>query len=47
VLDVVLWVPIKVFACCLRLILPSEEAMVDLANLTNQAIDDYLKEHPT
>jgi hypothetical protein len=37
------WVPIKVLKYGLQLVIGTEEAMVDLANLTNQVIDDHLK----
>jgi hypothetical protein len=46
IVGVLLWVPIKVVAFCLRPFIPTDAALENLANLTNQAIDEYLEEHP-
>jgi hypothetical protein len=40
------WAPIKLAKYGLRLLFGTEESLDNLAILTNQAIDDYMKENP-
>lgn len=46
IVAVLLWVPIKLVKYGLELVIGTEEERNDLAFATNQAIDDYMKEHP-